>query len=306
MIKKYYFKENKEQFKLALICNPKNYDIKGDFSNAENWKAKVLVANNGGKKGEIYKTRYVAISRNDNSIIPIAIHDEHHTGYDMLYDIYKVDSKDYLIIDSIGTTYIDSKDLNKYKPIIEKFLSWGGNKDNSMYFYDTREQYTFGDLVESNWDLSIVKDINKKSTEQNTIDFIKDWKNLAKKTENGKDEDVIKLFDMLKKLIIKWSNKMKKKNAYITPYTNPKFMEDLEKMIYNNQDINYFHDIVFGFCRKGTYPILDEDMKGWGSDYFSGVKNTWHKALKDTFSMTEDSIIKFFGSFDVVNMMGGI
>jgi hypothetical protein len=115
-----------------------NFKIVGGLENYKNWKAKVLMANSGGKKGIWESPRYVMISLDSNNIIPIAMSDEHQTGYDLLFEYYYdkklIKQENYVSIDGDGTTYLygspgdtdnlkhDAKKIEAFK----KWLSYGG------------------------------------------------------------------------------------------------------------------------------------------------------------------------------------
>jgi hypothetical protein len=137
----YYFKESiKEKFNIPIKIQS-NFNIEGGLNNYKNWKVKVLLANSAGegvKKGQWESPRYVMISLDSNNIIPIAISDEHQTGYDLLYEYYYkkklIKQENYISIDGNGTTFLYGRpgDIDNLKNDAEKveafkkWLSYGG------------------------------------------------------------------------------------------------------------------------------------------------------------------------------------
>ena len=107
----YYLKEDTNKFIIPdKILS--NFKIVGGLDNYPNWQAKVLLDNSadkGVKKGQWESPRYVLISLDSNNIIPVAISDEHQTGYDLLYEYYYkkklIKQENYISIDGNGTTY---------------------------------------------------------------------------------------------------------------------------------------------------------------------------------------------------------
>jgi hypothetical protein len=149
-----------------------NFKIKGGLNNYKNWKVKVLLANSAGdevKKGDWESPRYVMISLDSNNIIPIAISDEHQTGYDLLYEYYYkkklIKQENYVSIDGNGTTYLygrpgDTNNLKNDAKKIEafkKWLSYGGENQpvksgsGGGYIGDME------DIIERNGNIEIIK-----------------------------------------------------------------------------------------------------------------------------------------------------
>lgn len=67
----------------------KNYQITESLSDIKGWKVKVILRNSAGpedpKIGELDQVRYVQIGLTTGTIIPIAMSDEHHQGYDLVH-----------------------------------------------------------------------------------------------------------------------------------------------------------------------------------------------------------------------------
>ena len=69
--------------KIGKMCN-----ITDSLKDIDSWKCKVVLANNGGKKGQWDDVGYLGISKN-SVMIPIARSDEHQAGYEYLYALQK-------------------------------------------------------------------------------------------------------------------------------------------------------------------------------------------------------------------------
>ena len=123
-----YYKEAKEQFIIPEKIQ-KNFEITGDMSNAKNWKAKILAANSatkGQKIGQWDQVRYILIGLKTNNIIPIAIADEHRTGYDVLQEYYYkkklVPKDDYISVCSWGNEYFYPENQEYTKQKLEAYI----------------------------------------------------------------------------------------------------------------------------------------------------------------------------------------
>lgn len=116
-------------FILHPRLNSENYKITNSFASVDRWQAIVYEGNSGRVPvGDFDKVGYVMISMKDNTIIPVARSDEHHTGWDMMERFQRIIPIDnYYSFWSHGNNYV--YDLNDIKSLIivgRKFLSWGG------------------------------------------------------------------------------------------------------------------------------------------------------------------------------------
>lgn len=108
------------------------FKITDSMSQSDAWKARIVVANSTStkKKGDWDKVRYVMISIRDNTIVPIAIGDEHHTGYDVMYDFYGqkygVNPENYISLNSLGNNYVSEDELKGSVEACKRFLAYGG------------------------------------------------------------------------------------------------------------------------------------------------------------------------------------
>jgi hypothetical protein len=137
------------------------YEISGDFSNVGNWKGKMMNKFNmtyfsehytkGKTEKQIFdlqsKIGYVMISVDSNHIIPITRQDEHQIGYEVLHDVYykkyKVPQENYTSVYTIGnnSAYYPRPEqrtgYNDFIKAIQKFLDYGGYKNNLIYIVDS-------------------------------------------------------------------------------------------------------------------------------------------------------------------------
>jgi hypothetical protein len=133
--------EDTGTFVLDPALDPANYVMTNSLRGASKWKAKCYVGNNGDENiGKLIEIGYVMISKTSNRIIPICRDDEHHTGYDLLYDLQAgkypygkkskklaIDVEDYVPIFTLGNNYIyDKKDIPDYVNVLTRYLSYGG------------------------------------------------------------------------------------------------------------------------------------------------------------------------------------
>lgn len=131
------FEITSPKFILHPKLDPNNYKMSNRFSDAKNWKARLYLANSIGqnsplKKGDFDQVRYIMVSLVDNTIIPIAIGDEHRMGEDLLYYFERkikgfgnVDN--YIPIACFSGNYIyNESQIPKWLAGIKKWLSYGG------------------------------------------------------------------------------------------------------------------------------------------------------------------------------------
>jgi uncharacterized protein YbaR (Trm112 family) len=147
-------------FILQPNLKPENYIMTGSLRDVARWRAMTYVANNGGSKGEMDEVGYVMISTKDNTIIPIANNDDHHTGKDVLYTLgrrYNFNDRDYVPIDASGRNYIYTEDeIPVLLNVITKFLSYGGINGTLNGSYDMHKvAMTLEQFVESNGNINV-------------------------------------------------------------------------------------------------------------------------------------------------------
>lgn len=131
----------------------KNVKIDGDFSNAKNWKVKVILGNNANDEKEIGtwdEVGYVGFEPKKGLLIPIARKDEHHTGHDLLWHYMEHGLIPKGRYDTIwiltGTNYAwNEKEAKELIPVYKRWLELGGPN----LHIDIRNRYmSFQDLVD--------------------------------------------------------------------------------------------------------------------------------------------------------------
>lgn len=113
-------------FSLHPKVNSEDYQIGSSLRDVGKWKARIILANNtNSPPGEMDDIHYVMISLKDNTLIPIARGDEHHTGYDLIRHLGLNPSDFYPI--TRGGNYIYREDeIPSALIAVQKWLDWGG------------------------------------------------------------------------------------------------------------------------------------------------------------------------------------
>jgi len=128
-----------------------NIKVEGDISNISKWKAKVILANSGGNKGEWDDIGYVGFDYKTATVIPIARSDEHHKGEDLIdYYIERklVPKRNYKFIWSTGSSanYLhDDATLKEMIPVYKKWLEIGGA---NLKIKINRKMFSFQDAID--------------------------------------------------------------------------------------------------------------------------------------------------------------
>jgi len=129
----------KSIWKLDPKVNPLDYKMNDDWNDTRKWEAKVLIANNTdpSNKGKFQEVGYIMFNLKNKTFIPIARGDEHHTGYDLLYDLKVANGYFHLFL--WGNNYIyEKKDIPIYRQIFKSLMDEGYNPDPSIMINDTQ------------------------------------------------------------------------------------------------------------------------------------------------------------------------
>jgi hypothetical protein len=196
------------------------YNIKGDLTNINKWKAKIIVGNNirGDKKiGDWDDIIYVLISLTSNFIIPVARADEHHIGYDLLLYLikkYKIKNLNYQSISLVNNHFVYGGEyFNKEFNVIKKAYDYG-IRNLIIKKMGKNLQMNIKDYIENNGDFNQAKEIGKKSKKLSYEGqkFINELSNIVKLLERYKrnptqqklkfDEIIIDSCKKLYKIII--------------------------------------------------------------------------------------------------------
>ena len=202
-----------------------------DLSTIQDWKTKIISCNSpseGNKIGDWDSVGYVLTSQNSKHIIPVARADEHHNGYDLLWDL-----KNKNLIKDINYTslfytnnyfYYESKtdkQIKKDLKAVKNYLSYGGFNTNLLVNY-INDYYNYDIHIDLKTFIKYNGDISHLEK------YIKDFGNLS---EEGKDLiDFFKMFSF-------------KLNTYHTKEKNPNEISDYIKWYIN--DLKIFKNIDF-------------------------------------------------------------
>lgn len=255
------------------------YKIEGELANSRNWKAKIVEANSAGKgikKGMWDTVRYVMISLDSNNIIPIAISDEHHVGYDVLgtfYSKYKVPREDYVSVCSWGNHYIYQNDKEEQLKALKKYLELGGNPNLAVQYADDYSNKThvgtaYG-FVNSKGMLEIVPGkiapLGKK--------LITLWESIIVGLVKERDE---RIFADCWKLI-----ELIEGNVYY-------FFSLIDGQV--SEVMNDLKTKISGYEKAKDYDGLENYLLS-----FNGLKNQMHNNLRKKMDSGERDLIKLFG-----------
>jgi len=251
---------------IAKYCN-----ITKNIKDISEWKTRVRVGNNGGKKGEWDDISYVGISYN-NILIPIAQSDEHRAGYEYLWFLKKKgiikDPTKFFTIVPMGNSYFhlgydkDQEEQELLDSNVKTLKVWLENtgwniklksmagkwEGNAVQFIKTFEGMSISDAQDMDYNREISPVVKKQ----------KELSPTGKKVINYFEE----IWDRIKK-----RNKLVFNSAYallfmFKPYLDSDiYMKFYEKIIKaeGDENVGAVEDIVFGFF---------------------GIKNTIHNRLR--------------------------
>jgi hypothetical protein len=314
MIKRIIFKENKNiQMELPLEIDPSLFKIEGDFSNADNWKAKILTGNNLGsksalKKGDFDNVGYVMISLKDNTFIPIARSDEHNTGYDALWGYYKLSTKNYSPVFSIGNNYFFPSQFKQMQIVLKKFINFGGNPNLKIRSMDGKAvELTIGEFVNYNELEDIYRDYTevKNKLLPSGKRFYEALRKLADDFVKAGDDPSRSIIGKLgietnKFLDLAWE-------TFSYYLLSKKDIENLKKLVSEyakDSDFINFENFVLGLVND-DYPMY-KDAKEAGIENFNGIKNFIHEKLKESLknSFVKKDIELIVGDIEMlINLM---
>ncbi len=173
-------------FRLHPALDPSKYEMPGSLAGVARWKAFCYVGNDCGQEHvhEMQDVGYVMISLVDDTIVPIARGDEHHQGYDLMFDFASgeyatyglpparngrrrrakpaagldIRPRDYVAMWSGGTNYVyGPKDVAAMTEALRRWLSYGGRDGIVIGANDMRGRaLSSRDMVERNGDFTVV------------------------------------------------------------------------------------------------------------------------------------------------------
>jgi hypothetical protein len=279
----------------------KNVKIDGGLANAENWKAKIILGNSIGKdkkKGDWDGARYIAIDLKSNTIIPIAMGDEHQTGSELIWH-YKnknmIPQGDYRYVDSWGNNYVYKNNDKGMVAAFKKFKEYGGSGDLKVKAMGNKYSGTINDYIERDGNIEIGKNelsAHGKKLISNLEYIAKEYVRLDKLGKAGRDireADLVDFFTYIKYFL----------NGFIG-YNN---INDELHVTYTNELKSILNDdIVEKMIKKVEAAEVKLDYVSATQEIFSmnGIKNRIHEALKKVAKEKDSSsysIRSYFESF---------
>jgi hypothetical protein len=297
--------DQSQKFSIPLKIKS-NLKISGNLGNAENWKAKIILGNSMGKDkkvGDWDKARYVAIDLKSNTIVPIAISDEHQTGRELIWHYENknlIPHGNYRYVDSWGTTYIYTNNDVDMVAAFKKFKMYGGNGNLKVKSMGGKYNGTIDDYIKRNGEIilgeaelaihgkHIIADIEYIANEY------KKFLMLEKKFKTPNDDDIQSLFNFtinFLQSLIDFDGVLDELHVNFN---------DKIKSILNDDIIEKMISRI-----KIAEPKLDYDVIGDEILSMNGIKNRLHQALKiikldkDTGSYSPKSYFNaVFGNID--------
>jgi hypothetical protein len=256
----------------------------------KDWKTKIIACNSCGEGDKIGKwdgVGYTMVNYKTNEIIPIARADEHHTGYDLMWDYQNQG-----IIKNVGdwisifwhNNYMfnqpSEKDAIKNATAFEKWLSYGGINTNlliTLQEADYRQKrveldlQTFVDLKGNIGDLKRFIETDGELTEKGKrfIETLEFWTFYIQRFHNG-EETVKEICDRVKRDITKY--------------------KILNGMTFINS--LYFKTNIIRACNKFDVKKVEELIFS-----HNGLKNEIHNKLRH--DQDNPKLKKYFGNVKV-------
>jgi hypothetical protein len=271
-----YLKESEANFVIPEKLK-KYVQVTNDINDAKNWKAKIILGNNGGKKGELDDVGYIAVSPTSNIIVPIARHDEHQAGYELIDHLINkkiIPNEKYHTLYSRGENYIyggqDEDYMNKAISAYKKWLELGGKDLNLNGANSIKYSGTISDFIKR------VKEITKDG------DVLLDLDSIFPKGQ-AVIRELIELSLQYKKLLNDKEishGKEKQIDIFIKRVSN--FINDLDSFGSKYPQRLFNTDARKTWKEQITKAEADGDLQKAGDILFGmdGIKNTIHQALK--------------------------
>lgn len=268
----------------------KNFVISGNISNADNWKAKIILGNSMSddmKVGQMDDIGYIMISLDSNTIVPVARSDEHQMGYELLHHYIeknKIPDERYVAIYKDGHNYIYAKQANEQKTALTKFRQYGGPDA----------------IIEGSYDLAWMK---------TTIDdFISGKKPNLVYRKGELTPAIKKIISWIENILL--LSREKNKQAFAEAYSFVKFLKSNRPALFK-----IFDSGSFGILDVATEKILkaeaEENFSGLEQAIFGypGIKNHFHQSIRNTIRSIEsgkkgyyeEEIERFFGDLKLAD-----
>jgi hypothetical protein len=276
-------------WKLHPQANPNNYQIIGDFNNIHNWKAKTLVANNGGKKGEFEDVGYIWFNEMNKTFLPISRNDEHRLGGEMMYDM-KYTRKDYYPLWLLGNNYVYNKsDEDKFLKVGKSLMADGWKPHGNISKSGSQIEVPITQFLKTG-KIEFQKGILTEKGQQ-LIDYLTELTKLDTKILKGGSAS-----RMAEKNISKYITKViEMLNWFTSVDARPNYLlftHDLEDIVkYDLEQLNKMNNSWSDF-EKASKMIFS----------FHGFKNRIHEIIKETIKNDggiNHYIKSFFGDIDI-------
>lgn len=276
-------------WKLHPQADPSSYQIIGDFNNTQYWKAKTLVANNGGNKGEFEDVGYIWFNELNKTFLPISRNDEHRLGSEMMYDMHYT-RKDYYPLWLLGNNYVyDKSDEDKFLKVGKALAADGWKPHGNISKMGSQIEIPITQFLKT----GKIEFQKGKLTEkgQTLIDYLTELTKLDTKILKGGSEH-----RMAEKNISKYITKAIKMLEWFTSVeARPNYLlykHDLEDIVkYDLEQLGKMNDSWIDF-QKTSFMIFR----------FGGFKNRVHEIIKDAVGKDDWSsrnTQSFFGNLDI-------
>lgn len=294
-----------QSFAIPSSLPQENFKITNSLKDIKNWKARILENNSGGKKlkvGDYDEVGYVMISLEDNTVIPIARSDEHHRGYDIMYEIYeskyKIHPSNFYSVWCLpnSANYPYSKEeADKLKDALIKCDEYGMDMDTSKVYlkyidslyknksYD-ESLISARDFISGKYGLASFGETVSLIGEK-LVDAFKNLSNAFENTNVRGDIPITQLKMAVKKLYTVGSRiQLPDKFKLINPLDLEEMMDIVEQYKSKYIDIQKLYKLFFGF---------------------NGFRNIFHQRLRK--NIGNEDLNKQLGSVKVViEMIGAI
>lgn len=273
----------------------KNLQITDSLKDIESWKARIIVGNSLGRDsvgiGEMDSVGYVHIGINTGTIVPISRGDEHHRGYDLVFDYIE---KGVIPDDLYYPLFHNGDYVDGYDPVaLEAMKTWRrlGGPNFIIKNKSQRDSKPFQVMVDD-----YIKMEGKISFEKGTLLPV------------GKE--FIDYLSKISKMTTDFRKNLKgEKHIYQAVYKFLSFYKT--KMVrFETKDYKEFLNLVMEAEATGDIvglQKLEEVLFG-----FNGIKNKIHQSIRkaldpDSFSFQREEMEAIFGDLELANhLMGSI
>jgi hypothetical protein len=267
-------------FRLHPGLTPEHYQITDTLRDHQRWRAITHCGTSYSEDylkmkgmtniepGAMMEIGYVMISLKDDTIIPIARGDEHHTGFDVLSDEiakeckrngHPINTRDFLPIWSYGANYIyRESDIPVMLIALEKFLSYGGVDGPLQGANDLRKLVmNSSEFVARKGKVTVTPNTLAPAGQKIYDGFV----SLAETIRAGLTTEERSAQGRAFQAAIKFA-------AQLTPFISYLAIDDY--------DVLYKPEILRGLKKEGNLAEVEKLFFGFG-----GIKNQIHNAIRE-------------------------